>query len=466
MSRLVIASNRVALPDGQTAGGLAVALAEALEARGGIWFGWSGRTRKNPPPEARLVRHGKVDYALVDLDPVDQQAHYAGYANSTLWPLCHYRLGLIDARRSDWEAYRRVNRVFARALLPLLRPDDIVWVHDYHLIPLGAELRALGFTGRIGYFHHIPFPVPSVFCALADHRDLMRDFSFYDLVGLQTVEDYAAFIDYVRDEERGTVTADGQVTAFHRTYRVEAFPIAIDAAQMAADAEAAVGTEDWLNLSDSLVGRQLIIGVDRLDYSKGIPNKIDALRILLERYPEHVRAVSFMQIAPLSRNEVSSYRNLRREIEAAAGRLNGTYSAPDWVPLRYLNSSFDRASLAGMHRLARVGLVTPFRDGMNLVAKEFVAAQDPDDPGVLVLSRFAGAARELFGALLVNPYDRDAIADAMHRALTMDIEERRSRWQSMWRAIGDKTALGWTELYIAALTGQTAGAIEVPAAAT
>ncbi|MFN3853933.1 MAG: trehalose-6-phosphate synthase [Phreatobacter sp.] len=466
MSRLVIASNRVALPDGQTAGGLAVALAEALEARGGIWFGWSGRTRKNPPVEARIIRHGKVDYALTDLDPVDQQAHYAGYANSTLWPLCHYRLGLVDARRSDWEAYRRVNRVFARSLVPLLRPDDIVWVHDYHLIPLGAELRALGFAGRIGYFHHIPFPVPSVFCALAEHRALMRDFSHYDLVGLQTREDLAAFIDYVRDEEGGTVEAGERISAFGRTYRVKAFPIAIDARQVAADARAAVGTPDWISLSDSLVGRKLIIGVDRLDYSKGIPNKIDAFRILLERYPDHVRAVSFMQIAPLSRNEVSSYRALRREIEAAAGRLNGTYSAPDWVPLRYLNSAFDRASLAGMYRLARVGLVTPFRDGMNLVAKEFVAAQDPEDPGVLVLSRFAGAARELDGAFLVNPYDRDIIADAIHLSLVMSLEERRERWRRMWQAICDKTALGWTDLYIADLTGEPPAAIEVPAAAT
>jgi len=429
-----------------------VALREALGKAGGLWFGWSGETKVGAPLEPKVFRSGKVQYALLDLDPDDQRAHYAGYANGTLWPLCHYRLGLLTFRRSDWEGYRRVNVHFARALLPMLKPDDIVWVHDYHFIPLAAELRALGFTGRIGYFHHIPWPTPEVFLSLPSHAALVNDLSHYDLVGLQTDHDVRALLTYISTEMRGWLAPDGMVSLRERRFRVAAFPIGIDADAFVKDAKASVGSEEESRLKASLAGRALAIGVDRLDYSKGLPNKFVAFGELLSRWPEHRSTVTMMQVAPLSRGEVAEYRSLRRELEELAGSINGEYAEFDWVPLRYLNRPFQRATLAAIYRTAKLGLVTPLRDGMNLVAKEFVAAQDPDDPGVLLLSRFAGAADELTGAVLVNPYDPEGIADAIHEALIMPLDERKERWRANMARVTGNTIHDWCERFIRELS--------------
>lgn len=453
LARLVIVSNRVASPKERAAkaGGLAVALREALNKRGGLWFGWSGETEVNPPAEPKLSRAGRVRYALLTLDPEEQRAHYAGYANGTLWPLCHYRLGALSFRRSDWEAYRRVNAAFARALVPLLKPDDVVWVHDYHFIPLGTELRRLGFEGRIGYFHHIPWPTPDVFYTLPSHAALVRDLSHYDLVGLQTEHDVRALLTYISAEAKGWIGPGGVVGMQERRFRVAAYPIGIDAEAFIRAAESAEGSDVLDRLSQSLAGRLLAIGVDRLDYSKGLPNKFTAFGDLLERYPEHRSKVTMMQIAPVSRGEVAEYRALRRELEESAGAINGHYAEFDWVPLRYLNKPFPRGTLAAIYRAARLGLVTPLRDGMNLVAKEYVAAQDPADPGVLVLSRFAGAADELSGALLVNPYDIEGMADTFDQALRMPLDERVARWEENMAKVETRTIHAWCDSFLADL---------------
>ncbi|WGD31823.1 trehalose-6-phosphate synthase [Ancylobacter sp. WKF20] len=453
MARLVVVSNRVASPRERAAkaGGLAVALREALSQRGGLWFGWSGETQVNPPPP-KVFRSGRVTYALQDLDPDDQRAHYAGYANGTLWPLCHYRLGLLSFRRSDWEGYRRVNEHFARAMLPLLKPDDIIWVHDYHFIPLAAELRNLGFTGRIGYFHHIPWPTPEVFLSLPSHAALVGDLSHYDLVGLQTEDDVRALLTYISSEAHGWIAPGGGVGLNDRRFRVVAYPIGIDAEAFVKDARASVGKEEEKRLKASLAKRALAVGVDRLDYSKGLPGKFAAFGDFLARYPEHRSKMTLMQIAPLSRSEVAEYQALRRELEELGGAINGEYAEFDWVPLRYLNRPFPRATLAAIYRNARLGIVTPLRDGMNLVAKEYVAAQDPENPGVLVLSRFAGAAHELSGALLVNPYDVEGMADAFHRAFTMPLEERRERWRANMDQVEKTTIHSWCEDFLADLS--------------
>lgn len=454
LARLVVVSNRVASPRERAAkaGGLAVALREALGKRGGLWFGWSGETEINPPDAPKVFRSGRVTYALQTLDPEDQRAHYAGYANGTLWPLCHYRLGLLTFRRADWEGYRRVNEHFARSLLPLLKPDDIIWVHDYHFIPLAAELRKLGFEGRIGYFHHIPWPTSEVFLSLPSHAALVHDLSHYDLVGLQTENDVRALLTYISSEVRGWIAPGGVVGLRQRRFRVAAFPIGIDVDAFVRDARASVGSDEERRLQESLAGRVLAVGVDRLDYSKGLPGKFAAFGELLSRYPEHRSQVTMMQIAPVSRGEVAEYRALRRELEELGGAINGEYAEFDWVPLRYLNRPFQRATLAAIYRMARIGIVTPLRDGMNLVAKEYVAAQDPDDPGVLVLSRFAGAADELTGALIVNPYDVEGMAEAFHAALIMPLDERRERWQTNMRRVESNTIHTWCENFITELS--------------
>jgi trehalose 6-phosphate synthase len=453
LARLVVVSNRVMLPRERLsrAGGLAVALREALQRQGGIWFGWSGEVADRPDPMPRLTRSGKTTYATLDLSPVDHQAYYLGYANSTLWPLCHYRLGLIDFRREQYEGYRHVNSRFAHSLVPLLRPDDVIWVHDYHFLPFAADLRRANVSNRIGFFLHIPFPPPELFSALPSHRELVRDMCSYDLIGFQTEADLHAFTRYIIDEAGGVVYPDGTFEAFGLKSRAAAFPIGIDTEAFAEAARLAASSPETTRLKESLVGRELVIGVDRLDYSKGLPKKVEAFGELLGRWPEHRNQVTFMQIAPMSRGEVAQYRTLRRDIEGGAGRLNGKFAEFDWVPVRYLNRSFARPTLAGFYRAAKVGFVTPFRDGMNLVAKEYVAAQDPDDPGVLVLSRFAGAARELRAAVMVNPFDVDAMAEGLHQALTMPLDERRSRHAAMMETLRSNTIASWRERFLADL---------------
>ncbi|MBL8669129.1 MAG: alpha,alpha-trehalose-phosphate synthase (UDP-forming) [Alphaproteobacteria bacterium] len=453
MARLVIVSNRVALPDDRAAraGGLAVALTEALSRQGGVWFGWSGEIVEQPSEEPRLAAQGNVTYATLDIAAADHDAFYVGYANSILWPLFHYRLGLIDYRQASLAGYLAMNERFARALLPLLQPDDLVWIHDYHFIPMAAALRRLGSTHHLGFFLHIPFPAPEVLSALPDHERLVSDLCAYDLVGLQTEGDVRALSDYLTQEARGLLHSDGMVSAFGQRTRVQAFPIGIDTDHFARLAASATRRKDSQRLRDSLLGRTLMIGVDRLDYSKGLPKRMEAYQELLARRPEHRSRVVYMQVAPISRGEVPEYKRLRRELEGMAGRINGKYAELDWMPVRYLNKSFARHALAGFYRASRVGIVTPARDGMNLVAKEYVAAQDPDDPGALVLSRFAGAARELDAALLVNPVDVERVADALHAALAMPAEERKARWARMMAVLRARDVAFWRESYLAAL---------------
>ena len=459
MARLVMVSNRLLAPRERVsrAGGLAIALREALQRQGGLWFGWSGEIVEATGGPVRTTTAGRITYATLDLSQDDYDAYYIGYANSTLWPLCHYRLGLIEFRRAAFQGYLRVNTNFARALTPLLRPDDLIWVHDYHLIPLGAELRRLGVTSRIGFFQHIPFPAKEVFLALPDHLALARALTHYDLVGFQTQNDVDAFLSYLKDETGARVSEDGHVEAFGRVTRVQALPIGIDTASFAETARMAASAPETIRLSRSLTGRSLVIGVDRLDYSKGLPRKIEALGELLEYHPEHRRKVTYLQISPGSRDSVAQYRALRREIDSVAGRVNGRYAEFDWAPRRYLHKSFSRGTLAGFYRLARVGFVAPLRDGMNLVAKEYVAAQDPEDPGILILSRFAGAALELGTALIVNPFDLDSLVDALHRALTMPRSERIARWQPMFAALSAHPIDAWCDRFLALLQSESDG---------
>jgi trehalose 6-phosphate synthase len=453
LARLVVVSNRMVLPRerGTRAGGLAVALREALQIQGGVWFGWSGKLAESTNSTPTVVTSGKVTYASMDLSRADHQAFYVGYANSTLWPLFHYQLGLLEFHRAHLEGYLRVNATFAKALAPLLQPDDIVWVHDYHLMTLGSELRRLGVNNRIGFFLHIPFPTTEVFTALPSHGVIARGLAAYDLIGLQTENDRRALFDYLLTEGGATIEADGSFQAFGLRSRADVFPISIDTEAFEILSRSVAESHETQRLKESLSGRTLIVGVDRLDYSKGLPQKISAYHELLERYPEHRSRATFMQIAPVSRGEVSQYRTLRSAIEAATGRLIGRFAEFDWVPFRYLNKNFNRAALAGFYRSARVGLVTPLRDGMNLVAKEYVAAQNRDDPGVLVLSRFAGAMHELKSALIVNPFDIDNICDAMHQALIMPLNERQSRHAAMLEVLRANTITTWRERFIAAL---------------
>jgi trehalose 6-phosphate synthase len=477
VGRLIVVSNRVALPrrGEPTAGGLAVALKDVLKANGGLWFGWSGDTLKGPTTgELKTLRHQGIDYATFDLNEAEYKGFYAGYSNNILWPLFHFRLGLLEYDRKQAEAYRRVNRDFAKALLPVLGPDDTIWIHDYQLIPMAAELRALGAKQRIGFFLHIPFPPWAVFSALPDSEVLLRDLLAYDLVGVQTRRDLAGMTNCLQEGLGLELDAGGGVTSLRdgvkRRTQLSAHAIGIDTRGFATTARKAAFGTDAQRMKDSMGDRQLIVGAERLDYTKGLPHRLRGFGALLANFPEHLNRVTYLQVAARSRNEVATYRDLRRELDQLAGRINGDYAEFDWTPVRYVARAVARDTLAGFYRAADVGLVTPLRDGMNLVAKEYVAAQDPEKPGVLVLSSFAGAAESMDGALLVNPLDAEAMAGQLDRALKMPLGERKERWTSMMHGLEEQTASRWAENFLAELAEQEVAeppaAVEFTAAGT
>ena len=452
MSRLVIVSNRVSKPRETRAGGLASALNSALAEHGGLWFGWSGRVVAENPGEISVERIGQIDYALTDLNEREYSAYYQGFSNRTLWPLLHMRPDLLDFRRENLLGYRAVNRRFAERLAGQLRSDDTIWVHDYHLIPLGRELRKLGVKSRIGFFLHVPFPSPDVLTMLPEHRSLFESLGAYDLVGTQTESDQQAVADYCERELGASHDGSGNLSLPDGgRFVCKAFPISIDPELISRNAALAMHSKAHRDLVASLSGRALAISVDRLDYSKGLPERFEAFARFLETYPQHRSRISMMQIAPVTRGDVPEYQELRARLEQLAGAINGRYADPDWVPIRYINRSFHQANLAGFYRSARIGLVTPMRDGMNLVAKEYVAAQSAEDPGVLVLSRFAGAARELPEALLVNPHDADDTSNAIHTALAMPLDERRLRWQAMSNTLRGHTIGDWRRSFLEVL---------------
>jgi trehalose 6-phosphate synthase len=456
MARLVVVSNRVADPRKSAAGGLAVALGDALKSSGGLWFGWSGRVRPDnataPDHEVHVHKHGDVTLATVDLQRTDHESYYLGYSNGVLWPVFHYRLDLADFDAGYVDGYRRVNRLFARRLLPLLQPDDIVWVHDYHLIPLAAELRVLGSRHRIGFFLHIPLPPPLILAAIPEHEWLMRSLFSYDLVGFQSRADVAHFARYVHNEARAEQRRDDVFYAFGRNVRARAVPIGLDVEEFAALGRGREASDTLATMREQYARRQLLVGVDRLDYSKGLPQRVRAFRQLLLRYPENRNSATLVQVAAPSREDVDAYADLRRELEWLCGAVNGDYGELDWMPVRYIHRTVARRRVPGLYRASRVALVTPLRDGMNLVAKEFVAVQDPADPGVLVLSRFAGAAEQLTDALLVNPYDTQGTADAIQQALHMPLDERRARHERLLQEVRRHDVHWWRKEFLDALT--------------
>ncbi len=452
MSRLVVVSNRVAVPGESRAGGLAVALQAALGERGGVWFGWSGKTVRGASGEVREQVDGDIRYVTVDLDRADLDAYYNGFSNRTLWPLLHFRLDLVDYDRETRLGYGRVNEMFADRLAPLLRDDDIVWVHDYHLIPLASLLRARGVGSRIGFFLHVPVPSADLLMAMPDHRRLFSTLYDYDLLGFQTRRDNDRFQSYVRLYGGGRIIEPGLLEApdGHR-FRTGAFPISIDTPRIEQQAAAAMSKPALRDMRASLERRMLAIGVDRLDYSKGLPERFHGFERYLQRHPDQKGSMTYLQIAPVSRGDVGEYQQLRNQLEQIAGHINGAHAAPDWTPLRYVNRNIPHATLTGFYRSARVGLVTPLRDGMNLVAKEYVASQDPEDPGVLVLSLLAGAAQELPQALMVNPHDLDGVADAIATAATMPLAERKERWHAMMDHLRKRDIHAWRRDYLTAL---------------
>lgn len=450
MSRLVVVSNRIAVPDGSkaSAGGLTVGIMDALKTTGGLWFGWNGEINEigEDDEEMNLFEQDSVTYASFGLNQNDYDLYYLQFSNAVIWPAFHYRLDLVNFQREAWDGYCNVNTLLAKRLLPLLKPDDVLWIHDYHLLPFAAALRKLGVNNRIGFFLHIPFPTPEIFNALPPHNELLEMMCDYDLLGFQTESDRTAFLECLSLMTQ-LQTKGKQHRAFGNSFVTEVYPIGIEPDSIKEMAEGPLPPK-MAAMKKDLGDAKNIIACERLDYSKGLPERFLAYEALLENYPEHHGKIRYSQIAPTSRGDVQAYQDIRHQLETEAGRINGKYGTLGWTPLYYLNQHFDRRLLMKIFRLTDIGLVTPLRDGMNLVAKEYVAAQDPADPGVLVLSRFAGAANELTSALIVNPYDRDEVAAALNQAATMPLNERISRYNDMMAVLRKNDITHWRKSYL------------------
>lgn len=447
--RLFIVSNRVMQPGQTQAGGLAQAMLALLQARGGTWVGWSGEDGSGVA--AQDV--GRIRYRLFSFEKTRFEGYYAGFANACLWPLLHARVDLMRFRDSALRHYLQVNETFAAWLASELRDDDTVWVHDYHLLPLAGMLRARGVRCRIGFFLHTPLPAARLLQSLPQHERVFGTLSHYDLVGLQTPDDAHALRDYLctLPHARGREDAQVRFADGHRC-TVAAFPIGIDVDALATLSESAVDDTDVRAVRDSLGDRDMLIGVDRLDYSKGLPLRLKAFGRLLAKQPRMRRRATFLQIAPECRREVNEYRTLSRQVQRLVGDINGHHADASWTPVRYVNQGYPHAQLAGFYRIARVGVVTPLCDGMNLVAKEYLACQPAHDPGVLVLSRFAGSAVELAdSALLVNPHDTDGVAATLARALDMPLAERRERWHGAMQILRRGNIHQWRQDFLDAL---------------
>ena len=439
-------------PKKRNVGGLVSALEPVLARMKSVWLGWSGRT---VPGGDRLPRgisqQGPTAFAHFDMPEKWLRRYYNGYSNSALWPLLHTFPHQARFASGDWEAYANANEAFADAASAIARRESTVWLHDYHLFLVGAGMRRRGHTGPIGLFLHVPFCGPDVFFILPEAEKILEGLLALDLVGFHTRAYAENFLRCAATLEGAEV--EGNVVRYQgRTTRAGVFPIGIIPQGFQPTSDAATSTE-IKNLIEAIRGRRLVLGVDRLDYTKGIPERLDAFGRFLTEFPEWRGKVSLVQVSVPSRADVPEYAEQRSRVEGIVGRVNGEHGDAAWVPIRYLYRSYGTDILAELYRAADVGYVTPLRDGMNLVAKEYVAAQDAARPGVLLLSRFAGAAAELKSALLTNPYDAEGMARDLERALTMPIEERLRRHAALLEVVNRTTAMTWGEDFLAALRG-------------
>jgi trehalose 6-phosphate synthase len=441
-------------------GGLVTALSPLLRDRGGLWIGWLGTGTDelvDIPFVGDFLAKGEQETGFtleaVTLTEDEVQNYYFGFSNEILWPLFHDLPSRCNFEQIYWENYRQVNRKFAHAVGARTREDDYIWVHDYHLTLVASELKQLAARRRTGFFLHIPFPPLDLLLTLPWHQEILNSMLEYDLLGFQTMRDRKNFLGCVRSLCGGArVTGRGNISKVvtpTRELLAGTFPISIDFeefAELAASNE--VSDTAWV-IHSNLPKRQLILGVDRLDYTKGIPHRLQAFANALDRYPDMRGKVSLIQIVVPSREGIDEYDSLKQEIERLVGEINGRFTEVGWMPVIYMYKSMDRIRLLSYYRTCEIALVTPLKDGMNLVAKEYCTCSI--DTGVLILSEFAGAAPQLQpDALLVNPHDTEGVADAIHQAFTMDYEERRTRMRRLRRSIARHDIYRWVNSFLKA----------------
>ncbi len=431
-------------------GGLVSALEPALRARGGMWLGWSGRTvPDSEPPESGVIDDGPTQLAWLDYRESWYRHYYSGFCNQALWPVFHSFPAQVTFSDVDWEAYLQVHEAFADAATAQIGKNGTIWAHDYHLLMFARAMRRRGHLGPMGHFLHIPFPSLDIFSMLPWADEILDGMLDFDLLGFHTPQHVDNFRSCAAALLPVRIAEDVVHHRGHATH-IAAMPIGIVPDTFREPSEPAV-LEEIDAMMRSLGDAKLVLGVDRLDYTKGIPERLIAFGRLLELQPEWRGKVSLVQVSVPSRADVPRYAEQRATIEAIVGRINGEFGEAAWVPIRYLYRSYARPQLASLYRAAAVGYVTPLRDGMNLVAKEYVAAQDPKNPGVLLLSKFAGAAAEMKDALLTNPYYPDGMARDLHRALSMELPERRARHAKLLATVQRSNAVTWAEGFLDAL---------------
>ena len=455
--KLILVSNRLPAtvecgPGGATlkpsSGGLVTALRPVLESRNGHWIGWPGE--ECPEEVERLVAQNESSachLVPVSLTPEEQKGFYAGFSNEIIWPLFHDLQSRCNFDPAYWKFYVKVNRKFADAVARVADRDSMIWVHDYHLMLVGGFLRELGFKNRLGFFLHIPFPPLDIFEKLPWRSEVLRALFDFDVVGFQTLRDQRNFAGCVRPllhnvelhraHEQMIAEVDG------RNMIIGSFPIGIDFKEFSDAAGKPEVAAHAAEIRRNVVGRQIVLGVDRLDYTKGIPERLKAFQHLLATQKELRRQITLVQIVVPSRETIPKYQELKTEIEMLISQINGDYGDSGWVPIHYIHRNMERADLLAHYRIADIALITPLEDGMNLVAKEFCAAQ-AGDKGVLILSEFAGAANQLRnGALLVNPYDIENVAEALQTAFRMPDKERRKRMRKLRRKVRVEDVFRW-----------------------
>ena len=470
--RLVIVSNRLPIvlkpdPNGgwkviPGSGGLVTALAPVLRDRGGLWIGWSGLTETTDRRIDRLLNDAVSDtgyaYEAVSLTEDEVHGYYYGFANEVLWPLFHDLQTRCNFDPHFWTVYRQVNRKFASAIAEHTHPSDTIWVHDYHLMGVAADLRRWRPKTKIGFFLHIPFPPLDIFLKLPWRFEILNALLAYDVVGFQTQRDKRNFIGCLRKMRHDvTVRGKGQVvtaTVDRQTVRVGSFPISIDFKEFAsaANTREVAGRVSRIrsDLGSGSGGRKLLLGVDRLDYTKGIPERLKAFANALERYPRLRGKACLVQLVVPSRELIPKYKNLKLEIERLVSRINGRFAQTDWLPVHYMYRSVDRTELLALYRAADIALITPLKDGMNLVAKEYCSS-NIDNDGVLILSEFAGAAPQLqAAALLVNPFHVEAVADTVAAACDMPKAERQRRMKALRKKIRQTDIYWWLDSFLGA----------------
>ena len=463
--RLVIISNRLPIVVKRSdkgysvrpgSGGLVTALAPVLKHRGGLWIGWSGTEEGidlNDMLDKAALDIG-YDLKLVDLTALEIENFYHGFANEIIWPLFHDLQSRCNFNPVYWSSYKNVNQKFARVITANTGEDDYIWVHDYHLMRVGSELRKMGIDQRLGFYLHIPFPPLDIFLKLPWRFQILQDMLQYDLIGFQTQRDRSNFQLCIRTLMKGaTFKGKGRiltVNAGGRSVRIGNFPIGIDYNEFVRAAETKEVAERAWFIHEDLPKRSLILGIDRLDYTKGITYRLEAYRIALKRFPDLQRKVCFIQIVVPSRAFIPTYNSLKIEIERLVGEINGQFTQSGWIPIHYIFRHLTTEELVAYYRTAEIVLLTPLKDGMNLVAKEYCAS-NLEETGVLILSEFAGAVAQLQkGAIVVNPYVVEGIADAIYKALTMDEEEKRTRMKKLRQSIRRQDIYWWIDSFLKA----------------